>query len=330
MALYDAFGVTPSRDGSGIAAKPLSHAMIQLQAKQARLAAMAVAGGEGKSASAGLTLLDVVRQRANLERKLRQDDFLTKFASSSAPQQPLMVNPHLDSLGSGLSSPSGGTGTGSSRATSQFHSGAQSPASEKPEVSAARRARMAELHALQMEDEAERQAAQMEAASIRPTSGSSTSAKSSMLSSPRQQRQAFSPTLSVGSNGNGGGGGGDAGGASAGASALPSPAASAPSAVAAAAAAAAASPPLSSPTLATPRFNFSSFFVGAADGSDGEEEDAAVTGDDGTPSGSSSSRWRTARSSVVDVSTWLEQRAQERKVQAAVEAAAQALLPHSH
>jgi hypothetical protein len=100
MALYGAYGVAPSRDGSGLASKPLSQAVAQMQAKAAAAAATANSAGgapqqSGKSAFSGLTLLDVVRQRANLERKLRQDDFLTKFASSalSPPTSPLNGKP---------------------------------------------------------------------------------------------------------------------------------------------------------------------------------------------------------------------------------------------
>lgn len=60
MSLYDSFGVAPSTDGSGLAARP------------AAAPAAAVCG-------TGQTLLDVVRARANLERKLRQDAFVARL-----------------------------------------------------------------------------------------------------------------------------------------------------------------------------------------------------------------------------------------------------------
>jgi hypothetical protein len=67
MSLYESFGVAPSTDGSGLAARP----------------AAAPTAVSSQSSGAGQTLLDVVRARANLERKLRQDAFVARLGGGS-------------------------------------------------------------------------------------------------------------------------------------------------------------------------------------------------------------------------------------------------------
>lgn len=111
-ALYSAWGVEPSRDGSGLASRP----------------ATAAASGSASGGGGIHSLLDVVNARANLERKLRQDDFVLKHGGSRPDTAP-------DIMGSG-----GAT------------------TAEQAAAMEARMERLAELHGLQLEEAAERSA----------------------------------------------------------------------------------------------------------------------------------------------------------------------------